>query len=83
MSSPAGGAASNETASAENKRELRDRSYAIDKQIEEDSKKYRKECKILLLGASSSLRRSGLAECGRGAPLWHQARPRYTVEYKG
>lgn len=30
----------------------RDRSYQIDKQIEEDSKKFQKECKILLLGAS-------------------------------
>lgn len=28
----------------------RDRSYAIDKQIEEDSRKFKKECKILLLG---------------------------------
>lgn len=28
----------------------RDRSYQIDKQIEEDSKKFQKECKILLLG---------------------------------
>lgn len=34
----------------ENKKAQRERSYAIDKQIEEDSKKYRKECKILLLG---------------------------------
>lgn len=31
----------------------RDRSYQIDKQIEEDSKKFQKECKILLLGAFS------------------------------
>jgi hypothetical protein len=29
----------------------RERSMAIDKQIEEDSKRFRKECKILLLGA--------------------------------
>lgn len=28
----------------------KDRSYAIDKQIEEDSRKFKKECKILLLG---------------------------------
>ena len=35
---------------ADSKREQRDRSYQIDKQIEEDSRKYRKECKILLLG---------------------------------
>jgi hypothetical protein len=33
----------------------RDRSYAIDKQIEEDSKKFQKECKILLLGSSRPL----------------------------
>lgn len=38
----------------ENKRAQRERSYAIDKQIEEDSKKYRKECKILLLGSGES-----------------------------
>lgn len=30
---------------------MRDRSYQIDRQIEEDSRRYRKECKILLLGA--------------------------------
>jgi hypothetical protein len=33
-------------------RAQRDRSYAIDKLIEEDSKKFKKECKILLLGGS-------------------------------
>lgn len=38
----------------ESKRDQRERSYAIDKQIEEDSKKYRKECKILLLGSGES-----------------------------
>lgn len=32
----------------------KDRSYAIDKQIEEDSRKFKKECKILLLGKPSS-----------------------------
>lgn len=48
MSSPAPAPDAND--GAENKREQRDRSYQIDKQIEEDSKKYRKECKILLLG---------------------------------
>ena len=37
----------------ENKKAQRERSYAIDKQIEAESKKYRKECKILLLGESS------------------------------
>lgn len=31
-------------------RELRNRSAAIDRVIEEDAKKMRKECKILLLG---------------------------------
>ena len=31
------------------------RSDEIDRQIEEDSRKFRKECKILLLGASFSL----------------------------
>lgn len=39
---------------ADSKREQRDRSYQIDKQIEEDSRKYRKECKILLLGSGES-----------------------------
>lgn len=32
----------------------RDRSDAIDKQIEEDNKRYRRECKILLLGSGDS-----------------------------
>jgi len=36
-----------------NARTDRDRSHAIDRQIEEDSRKYRKECKILLLGPSN------------------------------
>jgi guanine nucleotide-binding protein G(i) subunit alpha len=31
----------------------KERSVAIDKQIEEDSRRFRKECKILLLGASA------------------------------
>lgn len=31
------------------------RSQEIDKQIEEDSRKFKKECKILLLGESSCL----------------------------
>jgi guanine nucleotide-binding protein subunit alpha len=30
------------------------RSDMIDRQIEEDAKKYKRECKILLLGASTS-----------------------------
>lgn len=41
-------------AMTENKKAQRERSYLIDKQIEEDSKRYRKECKILLLGESES-----------------------------
>ncbi|KAL7417404.1 G protein alpha subunit [Mrakia frigida] len=32
----------------------KDRSYQIDKQIEEDSRKFKKECKILLLGSGES-----------------------------
>ena len=28
----------------------KERSYAIDKQIDDDAKKFRRECKILLLG---------------------------------
>lgn len=35
-------------------RELRLRSAVIDKKIEDDSKKLKKECKILLLGAGES-----------------------------
>lgn len=31
-------------------REDKERSYAIDKQIDDDAKKFRRECKILLLG---------------------------------
>lgn len=33
----------------------KDRSYQIDKQIEEDSRKFKKECKILLLGEHTDL----------------------------
>lgn len=36
-------------------REAKARSDAIDRQIEEDQKKFKKECKILLLGMSRSL----------------------------
>ncbi|GAA5978478.1 hypothetical protein JCM11641_007959 [Rhodosporidiobolus odoratus] len=32
----------------------RERSYAIDRQIDDDAKKYRRECKILLLGSGES-----------------------------
>ena len=73
MSSPAAG---QDTASnADNKREQRDRSYQIDKQIEEDSKKYRKECKILLLGQYSLTSRllrasSSPANSPRRLPLY-------------
>ena len=67
MSSPASAA---ETASnADNKREQRDRSYQIDKQIEEDSKKYRKECKILLLGQSTVLQCSCMCIRGESPPF--------------
>lgn len=45
-----GGGGGGQQEMMENKRANRERSVAIDKQIEEDSKKYRKECKILLLG---------------------------------
>lgn len=31
-------------------REDKERSYAIDKQLEDDAKRFRRECKILLLG---------------------------------
>jgi guanine nucleotide-binding protein subunit alpha len=34
------------------KYEAKEKSVAIDKQIEDDSRKVRKECKILLLGES-------------------------------
>lgn len=36
-------------------REAQQRSQEIDKQIEEDSRKFKKECKILLLGEYSSI----------------------------
>jgi len=35
-------------------KEDKERSYAIDKQIDDDAKKLRRECKILLLGMFSS-----------------------------
>ena len=34
-------------------REAQQRSQEIDRQIEEDSRRFKKECKILLLGESS------------------------------
>lgn len=82
MSSPASAA---ETASnADNKREQRDRSYQIDKQIEEDSKKYRKECKILLLGQSTVPQRSCMCSAENRHPFlrgsaWHWATPTISV----
>ena len=46
------------------------RSAAIDRQIEEDSKIFRKECKILLLGRSLSFKPSNLrSEYGFGSPV--------------
>jgi guanine nucleotide-binding protein G(i) subunit alpha len=36
--------------SSNQEKEAKERSYAIDKQIEEDSRKLKRECKILLLG---------------------------------
>ena len=39
-------------------REAQLRSQEIDKQIEEDSRKFKKECKILLLGAHTPALRS-------------------------
>ncbi|KAK4058015.1 Guanine nucleotide-binding protein alpha-2 subunit [Microbotryomycetes sp. JL221] len=35
-------------------KDVKDRSYAIDKQIDDDAKKFRRECKILLLGSGES-----------------------------
>ncbi len=40
-------------AEAPEHRGSKDRSNAIDRQLEDDSKKFKKECKILLLGKSS------------------------------
>ncbi|GAC74489.1 hypothetical protein PANT_11d00082 [Moesziomyces antarcticus T-34] len=40
--------------SSTDQKEAKDRSVAIDKQIEEDSRKFKKECKILLLGSGES-----------------------------
>lgn len=36
--------------SSNDEKEAKDRSTNIDRQIEEDSRKFKKECKILLLG---------------------------------
>jgi hypothetical protein len=62
---------------SENKREQRDRSNQIDKQIEEDSKKYRKECKILLLGTLLS---PALPRLGKGHLLMLMIRLRKAPE---
>lgn len=48
-------------------REAAARSQEIDKQIEEDSRKFKKECKILLLGKCSSMLESPKRTVGRGA----------------
>lgn len=50
------------------------RSAAIDKQIEEDSKIFRKECKILLLG------KSFLFKPAAGVRLWEVCSPSGTEE---
>lgn len=39
----------------EENREQKERSFAIDKQIDDDAKKFRRECKILLLGTLNSI----------------------------
>lgn len=49
-----GAAAAAGASSGPHKKQERDRSYAIDKQIEEDRGKFKKECKILLLGSGES-----------------------------
>jgi hypothetical protein len=48
----------------------RKRSNKIDKELEEDSKKLRKECKILLLGASPPARPPAAGGAAR-RPLAH------------
>lgn len=46
-------------------KEGRDKSNAIDRQIESDSRQYRKECKILLLGKNPlAAAAASLAGCG-------------------
>lgn len=47
-----GCASSSESPSDGTPKDVKDRSYAIDKQIDDDAKKFRRECKILLLGKS-------------------------------
>ena len=47
-----GGCGSTETGGAEDV-EQKKRSQAIDRKLEEDSKKLRRECKILLLGTNA------------------------------
>lgn len=46
------------------KRGSKDRSNAIDKKLEDDQRKFKKECKILLLGESTRLSRES-----RGGPI--------------
>lgn len=51
-----GGASRNTSSQADGAgKEGRERSHQIDRQLEQDSKQYRKECKILLLGQSRHL----------------------------
>lgn len=45
-----GGTSSSSSNPNGNARDMRNRSYQIDKMLEQDSKQFRKECKILLLG---------------------------------
>ncbi|ORY75620.1 guanine nucleotide-binding protein alpha-3 subunit [Leucosporidium creatinivorum] len=49
-----GCASSSESPSDGTPKDVKDRSYAIDKQIDDDAKKFRRECKILLLGSGES-----------------------------
>lgn len=55
-------------------KEGKQRSYEIDKLIEEDSRKFRKECKILLLGTSQRVHLSSL--CFPATFLYRHTYPR-------
>lgn len=50
--------------SANDEREAKERSYAIDKQLEEDSRRLKRECKILLLGEHRTGQRGSFAPQG-------------------
>ncbi|PWN41023.1 guanine nucleotide-binding protein alpha-3 subunit [Ceraceosorus guamensis] len=54
--------------SSTEEKEAKERSTNIDKQIEEDSRKFKKECKILLLGESCCL--GAALRVGRRARTW-------------